>query len=149
MWIGLLSCLPLSQALAGDIAVSEAWARASAPAQESAAVFLHITSQKDANLVAVSSPASNGGEIHSMVHENGMMKMRAMDALELKAGREVVLDSGSGYHLMLVGLKQPLKAGDTISLALTVQFADKHKEKVSVNATVKPLTESHEHMHHH
>jgi copper(I)-binding protein len=149
LWAGLVACLCVSQAMAGEVTVSEAWARATAPGQDSATVSLHITSQKDASVVAVSSPAAGSAEIHSMSHENGMMMMRAMSALELKAKQEVELGNG-GNHLMLVGLKKPLNAGDSVALTLTVQFADKHKENVTVNATVKALTESHdEHMHHH
>lgn len=136
-------------AYAGDISVSDAWARATAPGQDSATVALRITSKKDASLIAVSSPAANSAEIHSMTHEDGMMMMRALDALALKAGQEVVLGN-DGNHLMLIGLKKPLSAGDSINLTLTVQYVDKHKEKITVKAAVKSLTENHEeHTHHH
>lgn len=149
---GLVACLWVSQAVAGEVSVSAAWARATAPGQDVAAVSLHITSQKDASIVAVSSAVSNSAEIHSMTHENGMMKMRALPALALKAKQEVALGD-DGNHIMLIGLKKPLATGDSVALTLTVQFADKHKEKIEVKAEVKPLTESHDehmmHMHHH
>lgn len=149
LWAGLVAWLSVSQALAGEVTVSQAWARATAPGQDSGVVSLHITSQKDASIVAVSSAASNSAEIHSMVHEDGMMKMRALDSLSLKAKQEVALGD-DGNHLMLIGLKKPLKAGDSVALTLTVQFADKRKEKVEVKAEVRSLTESHgEHMHMH
>jgi hypothetical protein len=148
LWAGLVACLSVSQALAGEVAVSAAWARATAPGQDAAAVSMHITSQKDASIVAVSSSASNSAEIHSMVHEGGMMKMRALESLPLKAKQEVSLGN-DGNHLMLIGLKNPLKAGDSVELTVTVQFADKRKENVAVKAEVKPLTESHDHMHMH
>lgn len=148
LWVGLAAWLSISQAVAGEVTVSQAWARATAPGQDSGVVSLHITSQKDASIIAVSSAASNSAEIHSMVHEGGMMKMRALDSLALKAKQEVALGN-DGNHLMLIGLKKPLKVGDSVVLVLTVQFADKRKEKVEVKAEVKPLTESHgEHMHH-
>lgn len=83
-----------------------------------------------------------------MVHENGMMKMRALDVLPLKAKQQVALGS-DGNHLMLIGLKKPLSAGERVPLTVTVQFADKRRETVEVNAEVKPLTESHDHMHMH
>ncbi|MFA5825062.1 MAG: copper chaperone PCu(A)C [Gallionellaceae bacterium] len=149
LWVGLAAWLSISQAVAGEVTVSQAWARATAPGQDTGVVSLHITSQKDASIIAVSSAASNSAEIHSMVHEDGMMKMRALDSLTLKAKQEVALGD-DGNHLMLIGLKKPLKAGDSVALTLTVQFADKHKEKVAVKAEVKPLSESHgEHMHMH
>lgn len=146
---GIAAMLLSMQAQAGDVQISAAWARATAPGQESAAVSMRITSRKDARIVAVSSAAAKSAEIHSMTEEDGMMKMRALDALELKAGEEVDLGA-DGNHLMLLGLKKPLAAGDSVALTVTVQFADKRKEKVAVKAEVKPLTASHdEHMHHH
>jgi hypothetical protein len=149
VWAGLAAWFSVAQAVAGEVTVSQAWARATAPGQDAGVVALHITSQQDASIIAVSSPVSNSAEIHSMVHENGMMKMRAMDSLALKAKQEVVLGDG-GNHLMLIGLKKPLKAGETVMLTVTVQFADKRKEQIEVKAKVKPLTESHdEHMHMH
>ncbi|TAJ81322.1 MAG: copper chaperone PCu(A)C [Gallionellaceae bacterium] len=148
VWAGLVACLSVSQALAGEVTVGEAWARATAPGQDAAAVSMRITSQRDASIVAVSSPVANSAEIHSMVHEDGMMKMRALDVLPLKAGREVALGDG-GNHLMLIGLKKPLAAGDSVELTVTVQFADKRKEKVEVKAEVRPLTATHDHMHMH
>jgi copper(I)-binding protein len=129
--------------------VQGAWVRATAPGQDSAAVALRITSQQDANIAGVSSPLASQVEIHSMTHENGMMKMRALDSFELKAHQEIALGS-NGNHLMLVGIKKPLVAGDTVKLILTLQFTDKHTEKVEVKADVIPLTETYdEHIHHH
>jgi copper(I)-binding protein len=73
-----------------------------------------------------------------MTHENGMMKMRQVDAIELPAGQAVNLGA-SGYHLMLMGLKQPLQAGEHDTLTLKVRTADGQERKVAVNAEVKPL----------
>ena len=147
-WMGLAALLYAAQSFAGDVAVSDAWSRASAPGQVSAAVGLRITSQKEARVVAVSSPASATAELHTMSHENGMMKMRMVESFVLPAKKEVILGAG-GDHLMLINLKKPLKAGDSVPLTLTVQFADKSTEKVEVNAVVKPLTEVHGQHHHH
>ena len=142
LWLGMGIWLSTAQAFAGDVTVGEARARASAPGQDSATVSLHITSQKDANIIAVSCAAADSAAIHSMTEENGMMKMRELDTFELKAKHEAVLGDGD-YHLMLVGLKKPLKAGDSVPLTLTLQFADKHQEKITVKVAVTPLTESH------
>lgn len=143
-WIGLMVWLSAATAWAGDVTVSEVWARATAPGQDSAAVAMKIVSQKEGRVVAVMSPVAASSEIHSMVHENGMMKMRALDALPLPANQAVSLGA-DGNHLMLMGLKQPLKAGETVTLTLVVQFADKRKENVKVTAEVKPLTATHDH----
>jgi copper(I)-binding protein len=70
-----------------------------------------------------------------MTHENGNMKMRTVEFIALPAGKEVDL-AKSGNHLMLLNLKQPLKAGDSIPLALTIEFADKHKTTVDIKAEI-------------
>lgn len=130
---------------AADVAVSGASVRATVPGQDSAAVSVLIVSQKDARLVAVSSPAAARGEIHIMKHENGMMTMQEVDSLALPAKQEVRL--GHGSHIMLVGLKQPLKAGSSVPLTLTVEYADKRRETIEVKAEVTPVTADHHDMH--
>lgn len=148
-WMGLGALLVTVQCMAGEVTVSDVWSRATAPGQEATVVGLRITSQKEGRMVAVSSPVAEA-QMHSMVHENGMMKMRKLDSLALPAKQEVLLGAG-GDHLMLVGLKKPIKAGEVVPLTLTVEFADKRVEKVEIRAEVKPLThvrEMHEHSHH-
>jgi periplasmic copper chaperone A len=143
-WLGLAVLLYAAQSFAGEVSVSDAWSRATAPGQVSAVVGLRITSQKDARMVALSSPAAAEAQMHSMTHENGMMKMRQLDSLALPAKQEIVLGAG-GDHLMLINLKKPLKAGDIIPMTLTVQFSDKSTEQLSVKAVVQPLTHGHHH----
>jgi len=150
---GLLAALLLSTSVyAGDIQVESAWLRATAPGQDAASADMSITSKQPAMLIGMSSPASRIVEMHSMTHENGMMKMREVQAIELPAGKRVDLGA-SGYHLMLVGLKAPLKAGGSIFLTLTIKLANKRTVKVKARAEVKPLTtakgeaQDHEHQH--
>ena len=139
---GVAALLFSVQAWAGDVAVSGAWIRATASGQDSAAVSMHVTSQRDARFIAASSPVSASAEIHTMTHENGMMRMRQIEALTLPAKKDIAI--GDGDHIMLIGLKHPLKAGDSVPLTLTVEFADKSKEKVTVKAEVRSLTEHHD-----
>lgn len=145
--IAMLFCA--AQVWAATAEVSDASVRATAPGQESAAVRFSITSKKEARLVAIASPAAGAVEIHSMTHENGVMKMRAIEFLPLPAGKLVKLGAG-GNHVMLLNLKNPLKAGDSVPLTITIEFADKHKEQIKVNAEVKPLMggEGHDHYAH-
>jgi copper(I)-binding protein len=138
---GIATFLFVTQAWADDVSVSGAWTRATAPGQNSAAVSLHITSQKDARLVSASSSASASAELHTMKHDNGMMMMRQVDAISLPAKHDV--DIGNGDHIMLIGLKKPLKAGDSVPLTLTVEFVDKSRENISVKAEVRSQGESH------
>ena len=136
---GLLAALFLSTSVyAGDIQVEGAWSRATAPGQEAAGGDFSITSKLAATLLGVSSPASRTVEMHSMTHEKGVMKMREVKVIELPAGKRVDLGT-SGYHLMLVGLKAPLKAGKDIPLTLNIKVANR-TVKVKTKAEVRPLT---------
>jgi hypothetical protein len=149
----LVTALLLSAGVhAADIQVEGAWARATAPGQDSGMVDLRITSKQAASLVGVSSPAAGSVALHSMTHEGGMMKMREVKSLELPAGKSVDLGQG-GYHLMLNGLKAPLKAGDSVPLTLNIKVANKTMVKIEAKAEVRPLTgtapQENQHMHHH
>ena len=146
----VLAMLAVSQAYADDVKVTKAWTRATAPGQDSASVQLTITSKKDATLIGVESGSAQSGEIHSMVMEGNMMKMRALESLPLPAKTPVTLGA-DGNHLMLIGLKNPLKAGHKLPFALTVKFADGHTSVIRVLAVIKPLetTSDEGHEHHH
>jgi copper(I)-binding protein len=147
---GLVAMLVAVQSTAGEVKTDDVWTRATAPGQDTAMVQLVITSKQDAKLIGASSKVAQSAELHSMVHEHGMMKMRQIDELDLPAGKAVDFET-AGYHLMLLGLKNPLKAGTKTEVVLTVRLADGKEKKVKVQAIVKPLTETsdHEHMHHH
>ncbi|HEY0666069.1 MAG TPA: copper chaperone PCu(A)C [Gallionella sp.] len=150
----LLGALLLSAgACAEDIRVENAWSRASAPGQNAGMADVTITSKQPATLLGAVTSAAASVELHSMTHEGGMMKMREVKAIELPAGKPVNLGE-SGFHLMLIGLKAPLKAGETIPLTLSIRTADQRMVKVEARAEVKPLAETktdmkHDaHMHH-
>jgi copper(I)-binding protein len=121
-----------------QVSVEDAWVRGTVPGQKATGAFMQITSGSDTSLVAVTSPVAKVVEIHTMSHEGGMMKMRAVDAIPVPAGKRVELSPG-GYHVMLMDLGQPLKEGDKVRLTLT--FADKAGKKSTqdVTATVRPL----------
>ena len=137
----------LSALAAQDVTVSGAWARATAPGQDSAAVSMNITSARDAKLVAVAvgKDVAEHAALHTMTQQNGMMMMREVDSLALPAGHPVSL--GAGDHIMLTGLKHPLKDGDSVALKLTVEFADKQRETVEVRAAVRKFAPAMEGMH--
>lgn len=145
--IVIAALLFAAQAYAAYVTIDGAWARATAPGQANGSVGMIITSQQDARLIAVSSTAAASSEIHTMSMDNGVMKMRQIEDLPLPAGQAVKLGPG-GEHLMLMGLKKPLKEGDTVPLTLTVRYADKHTEKIQVKVLVKSLTGGHGHQHH-
>lgn len=100
-----------------EIAISDAWARASAPGQAVAAAYMTINSPQDSTLVYAESAAAGAVEIHSMTMENDVMKMQMLAELPLKAGAPVKLEPG-GLHLMLFDLAKPLQSGERIEFRL-------------------------------
>lgn len=124
-----------AQAADAEITTENAWAYATAPGQDSGMVQFSVNSTENAKLIAVSSPLAGAVEIHRMTHENGSMKMRAVDFLALPAGQTLDLGKG-GYHVMLLKLKHTLKAGESFPLTLTIELADKHQVTVEAKAMV-------------
>lgn len=121
-----------------QVKVDNAWARATVPGQQVGGAYMDITSSVPAKLVAVDSPVAGAVEIHSMAMKNGVMEMRKLDGLDLPAHKTVKLTPG-GFHIMLRNLKQPLKAGESIPLTLTVQEGNGTAAKVQVEAAVRGL----------
>jgi periplasmic copper chaperone A len=137
---GFLAALFLCySAYAGDIQIQNAWARATAPGQDAASVDLTITSKHAAALAGVSSPVAATAALHSMVTEGGMMRMREVASIDLPPGKTVNLGA-SGYHLMLTGLKAPLKEGQTVPLTLKIRVSKLGLMKMNTHAKVISLT---------
>lgn len=137
----LLAAAGLMGAVAGARAqttVQDAWVRGTVAGQQASGAFMRLSSAQGARLVAAASPVAATVEIHEMRMDGGVMRMSAVPALELPAGQAVELRPG-GYHVMLLGLKQPLKAGDTVPLTLTVEGRDGRREAVEVKAEVRAL----------
>lgn len=121
----LLLCAALaggafSAVAAESISIRHAWARATVAAQPVGAAYLEITSERGATLVDLHSDAADFVEMHTMSHEGDVMRMRRVERLPLPAGQAVQLAPG-GTHLMLIGLKRPLRAGESVSLVLTLE----------------------------
>jgi periplasmic copper chaperone A len=105
------------------IEIDHPWARATAGSAATGAVYLKIVNHDgDDTLVAASTPAADKAELHVSSTENGVMKMRPLPDVAVKAGGSVEFKPG-GMHVMLLGLKQPLKAGDSFPLTLTFRKA--------------------------
>jgi len=127
--------------------VKDPWVRGTVPQQKATGMFAQITSTGGGKLVSATSPAANVVEIHEMAMEGDVMKMRAIPGLDLPAGKPVDLKPG-GYHVMLIDLKQPLKAGDTVPVKLVIEGKDGKRETVDVTAPVRALNaEKMEHKH--
>jgi copper(I)-binding protein len=122
-----------------QVTVKDPWVRATVPAQKATGAFMQITSAQDARLVEARSPVAGVVEVHEMVMEKEVMKMRAIKGLDLPAGKTVELKPG-GYHVMLMDLKEQMKEGATVPVTLVIEGKDKKRSTVELKAPVKPLT---------
>ena len=120
-----------------QVKIEDPWARATVPGQKATGVFMKLTATQASQLVGVSSPVAGVAEVHEMKMDNNVMKMAAVPAIDLPAGKSVALQPG-GYHVMLMDLKGPL-AKDT-SMTLTLKFKDS-KGVVSQQEVKLPVKE--------
>lgn len=117
---------------AGDsVAAADPYARAVPPGQSNSVVFMALSNPADADhaLVAVESTVAEAAELHRHLHEDGMMKMRRVERIDLPAGDAVALSPG-GLHIMLIGLKRQLEPGQSIDL--TLFFEDGTRRQLDV-----------------
>ena len=131
--------LMLASAFAhAQVTVSEPWIRATVGGQKVAGGYMQLKSARDTALVAANSPAAATVEVHEMAVVDNVMKMRALQKLDVPAGRTVELKPG-GYHIMLINIKEPMKIGAKIPLQLIFEDKDKKRETVDITAEVRPI----------
>ena len=141
--------LPTSVVHAQEVTIREPWVRGTVRGQKATGAFMQLTATESATLVAVESPVAGTVQIHEMKMENDVMKMRAIQRLDLPAGKAIDLKPG-GYHVMLMDLKQPLKKGETVPISLRFEGKDKTFKTIEIKAQVRELGASpqqHEHKH--
>ena len=130
---GLLIVSLAATALAEDasVQVEHPWARPSAG--QTGAVYMTIanTGPVDDRLVSAATPVADQAQLHTEVNDKGIIKMRPVSAIDVKPGGQTMLKPG-GLHLMLIGLKQPLKVGESFPLTLTFEKAGTLDVTVSV-----------------
>ena len=115
-----------------NVAVSGAWARASAGPANTGAIYATVTASQPDRLTGASTPVANMAELHRSMTAGSVMEMRLVtDGLPLTPGTPVHLQPG-GYHFMVMGLKQPLKRGDRFPVTFTFQ----HSGPVTAEVTV-------------
>jgi periplasmic copper chaperone A len=137
----LAAFLGLTQAVfAGDIVVTSAMARASlTPTTTTGAVYLSLQNKgsTDDRLLTLSTPAAASTMIHETTMVDDIMKMRMIEGgLPIAAGATLEMKTG-GTHLMLMGLKAPLKQDEKIVLELVFANAG----KMSIEVPVKSVAE--------
>lgn len=147
MWRKLfcITLLLAGNAWAGtnDVMVDKVWMRESVPGQKSATVMLNLSVTKAGRLISVSSPVAVSGEIQGVVMRHGKPQSGAVDSMKLPA-HSTTLFGTRGIYLTLVGLKQPLNAGDRVPLNLVVEVEGKN-HIVNTEAQVRALELSYQH----
>jgi copper(I)-binding protein len=115
-----------------------------------ALMVLHNTANNDDELIKVTSTSIPRVEMHNMIDDNGIMRMREVKSIPIKAGDHVAL-TPQGYHIMLMDLTKPLVAGETINLTLYFKNSKPITTNIPVESrsTLKELLDSGEvHDHH-
>lgn len=116
-----------------NLEIIGAFARASPKMVSAGAGFMTIRSLGDSDrLIGFSSPACEKPELHTHIHDNGMMRMRQVEAIEIPAGGEAILEPG-GFHLMFVDLVGELVEGENVDVILTFEKAG----EVNISLPVK------------
>jgi copper(I)-binding protein len=116
------------------VAVENAWARATATAAKTGAVYLTIVDHGAPDrLIAAATPLAATAQIHQTTMQNNVMRMRPVDGVDITAQGPVTFAPG-GYHIMLLGLKHKLAKGQSFPLSLTFQHAGTIEVAVAVEA---------------
>ena len=136
--IGALLALATPFSLAADTAalrVDAPYLRLPPPGAAATGAFMRIDNagSSERQLVRADSPAADKVELHTHLNENGVMKMRQVDAVTVEAGSSVAFKPGS-YHIMLIGLHNPLKAGQRVPLTLVFEKSGQATVEVQVDA---------------
>ncbi len=129
---------------AGRVFAIEPYVRAMAPGQSSSAAFMTLrnASNTDHAVVSAESPAAGIVELHTHTMEDGMMRMRKVERIDIPARSMTVLKPG-GLHVMLMRVEGTLRHGDKVSVTLV--FEDGSKKEIE--APVRKIVTSMEHMH--
>jgi len=108
----------------GEITIGHPYARSTAPGQPNGGAFLSLENRgADDKLVSADAgPIASRTELHTMSMDGDVMRMRRVDDIAVGSGKAVALKPG-GYHVMMFGLKAPLKEGDTFPLKLHFEKA--------------------------
>ena len=151
-FLALALVISSAAAIAKDsVSIENAWVRPTTPGQDVGAAYMTFTSKQDVTLIRTTSDATESVEIHSMSMQNGVMKMRMLENLPIKAGKPYKLEPG-GFHLMLFDLKKPLTAGQHVNFELTFKSGNtefKQQIKAPVKEPDSTESSSDDHGHHH
>jgi periplasmic copper chaperone A len=115
------------------VTVTNAWAKITVPGGKVSAAYMDIKSTAPVKLLKAETAIAGNVEIHNMSMKDGVMEMKAVDAIDVPANKTVSLKPG-GYHVMLMMLAASINKGDSVPIKLTFEGADKKPFTVDVKA---------------
>ena len=125
-----------SAATPSPVTVANAWAKTTVPGGKVSAAYMDIKSSAPVKLLKAETPIAGNVEIHNMSMNDGVMEMKAVEAIDVPANKTVSLKPG-GYHVMLKMLAASINQGDSVPIKLTFEGADKKLFTVDVKAKAK------------
>lgn len=133
-----------SSSVEPSLKITDAWVKTTVPGGSVSAAYMQIKSAKPLKLVKAESPLTPNVEIHNMSMKDGVMEMRAVDAVDVPANRAVSLKPG-GFHIMLIKVNKSIAKGDSVPLKLTFETPDKKRFNVEVTARGQEKSGGHVH----
>lgn len=140
--------VPAGAQTVGALTVSGATTRATSGKAGGGWLAIRNAGSAPDRLLSARSPVAERVELHTMRMEGDVMRMRQLDAIELPAGQTVELKPG-GLHLMLMGLKAPLKAGERVPVTLRFEKAGELAVELDVAAAGAAPADGHKRHHGH
>ncbi len=117
----------------GGMRIDQAWTRATAGNARTGALYVTITNTGTVTdrLIAVNTPVADKAEPHESKMNNGVMEMRPLGPVSIAPGKTFTF-APNADHIMLTGLKAPLKLGDQVPVTLTFEHAGAVQTTASV-----------------
>jgi len=118
----LMAALLAASPAWAQVTVQQPWSRATPPGAKVGVGFMQLrNADRTADrVIGASSPVAGRVEMHVTIREGDVMRMRQVESFEIPAGGSFELKPG-GAHLMLMGLTQPLKEGESVPLTLELE----------------------------
>lgn len=122
---------------ADTVSIEGAWTRATPPGAVTSATYaqLHNSGAEERTVVAVSTKVADEAQLHTVIDEGGLMKMRQVTSISIPAGGMTELKPG-GYHIMMLGIHEPLRDGESVDIE--VEFAN--GDKVTFTSPIQKMT---------
>lgn len=128
--VSLSACHSSTQA---PVTVENAWSPATPPNATVAAAYMQISARSTDVLLSAVTPAAGHVEMHTSTEAGGMMRMRPLEQVAIRADETVRFEPGA-HHFMLMDLQAPLTAGSTLPITLRFQNAGEITVAVAVKA---------------